>query len=264
MTGLNAAITLANGGTIGQVLQGAAIGMIAGQLSGGMTQIFGDGVGAQAGIAMFMGGAMSKAQGGKFIDGVKGAAIGMGISYGISRIAMAAEGKAASGGGEIDWGSEGTAEERLQRFEDARGQLAPGDADIKYVDTYKGLTTDLTTGVTEEQWLLNAESAKRFIAETPAGTVRGFMNGYEEKVGGFLGFFKTSKITIYRSGVLGVRNASFSGLTGKYTFSGRDHALFTLGHELGHRSGLDQISNAVGHPNANRHGLALCQGAGGC
>jgi hypothetical protein len=77
MMGLNAAITLANGGTMGQVFQGAAIGLIANQIGGGLTQAFGDGLGAQAGISLFMGGMMSKAQGGKFADGVKGAAIGL-------------------------------------------------------------------------------------------------------------------------------------------------------------------------------------------
>lgn len=39
---------------------------------------------------------MAKAQGGKFIDGVKGAAIGFGVGYGVARIAGAAAGVARS------------------------------------------------------------------------------------------------------------------------------------------------------------------------
>src|SRR5690606_2834400 len=100
MMALSAAITAANGGTIGQVFTGLAIGAITSGVPGGggfweagltgeIAKAFGDTLQASVGAAMFMGGAISKAQGGKFIDGVKGAAIGMGISYGVGRIAAA-------------------------------------------------------------------------------------------------------------------------------------------------------------------------------
>ncbi|MCP5320830.1 MAG: RHS repeat-associated core domain-containing protein [Pseudomonadales bacterium] len=79
MLALSTAITAANGGTIGQLLQGAAIGLIAGQIGDGLTRVFGDSLGSQAGISMFLGGMTAKAQGGKFADGVKGAAIGFGV-----------------------------------------------------------------------------------------------------------------------------------------------------------------------------------------
>ena len=58
--------------------------------------MFGDSLGSQAGISMFLGGMTAKAQGGKFADGVKGAAIGFGVSYGAGRIAGAARGAASS------------------------------------------------------------------------------------------------------------------------------------------------------------------------
>ncbi|MCK9506603.1 MAG: hypothetical protein M0Q95_20800, partial [Porticoccaceae bacterium] len=49
----------------------------------------GGGAPGNIGASLFIGGSIAKAQGGKFIDGVKGAAIGMGIAYGIGRIAQA-------------------------------------------------------------------------------------------------------------------------------------------------------------------------------
>ncbi|MFA5632395.1 MAG: RHS repeat-associated core domain-containing protein [Porticoccaceae bacterium] len=85
MMGLNAAITLANGGTLGQVFEGLAIGAITSGIPGadglwgsGLTGALGDAMKSHAAAALFMGGAIAKAQGGKFIDGVKGAAIGLG------------------------------------------------------------------------------------------------------------------------------------------------------------------------------------------
>ncbi|MCK9506518.1 MAG: RHS repeat-associated core domain-containing protein [Porticoccaceae bacterium] len=79
MLGLNAAITAANGGTLGQIMTDLAIGGVAFGIPG-----MGDGLAGQLngviknelGSVMLMGGIISKAQGGKFIDGVKGAAIG--------------------------------------------------------------------------------------------------------------------------------------------------------------------------------------------
>jgi RHS repeat-associated protein len=103
MTALNAGITAANGGTIGQIFTDVAIGLIANGIpgnetgsfwQGGLTARLGEAIKSGAGAALIMGGMSAKASGGKFIDGVKGAAIGMGIAYGVSRIAMAAESKA--------------------------------------------------------------------------------------------------------------------------------------------------------------------------
>ncbi|MCK9506623.1 MAG: hypothetical protein M0Q95_20900, partial [Porticoccaceae bacterium] len=95
----NAAMTDANGGTIGQVLTGVAIGFIASGIPGNESGSFWDGgLGARIasglgggapgniGASLFIGGSIAKAQGGKFIDGVKGAAVTMGIAYGVSRI----------------------------------------------------------------------------------------------------------------------------------------------------------------------------------
>jgi len=100
MLALNTAITAANGGTITQIFTDLAIGAITsgvpggggfweGGITGEVAKAFGDGIQATIGATMFMGGAIAKAQGGKFIDGVKGAAIGVGVSYGVNRIVNA-------------------------------------------------------------------------------------------------------------------------------------------------------------------------------
>lgn len=80
----NAAIADANGGTIAQILKGAAIGMATagipgadGPLGQGLTGGLGKAINSQVAAAMVVGGAMAKAQGGKFIDGVKGAVVGL-------------------------------------------------------------------------------------------------------------------------------------------------------------------------------------------
>ncbi|WP_344939292.1 RHS repeat-associated core domain-containing protein [Zhongshania borealis] len=82
----NAAMTAANGGTIEQVITGAAVGYIAGEFSTQLGVAFNAGNVGNVGAAMFVGGSVAKAQGGKFIDGVKGAAVGAAIGYGIQRI----------------------------------------------------------------------------------------------------------------------------------------------------------------------------------
>ncbi|POP51522.1 FG-GAP-like repeat-containing protein [Zhongshania marina] len=82
----NAAMTAANGGTIEQVITGAAVGYIAGEFTTQLGVAFDAGNVGNVGAAMFVGGSVAKAQGGKFIDGVKGAAVGAAIGYGIHRI----------------------------------------------------------------------------------------------------------------------------------------------------------------------------------
>lgn len=89
----NAAMADANGGTIAQILKGAAVGMatagipgVDGALGQGLTGGLGTAINSRVAAAMLVGGAMAKAQGGKFIDGVKGAAIGIaagGIATGL-------------------------------------------------------------------------------------------------------------------------------------------------------------------------------------
>ncbi|OMH30405.1 FG-GAP-like repeat-containing protein [Motiliproteus sp. MSK22-1] len=96
MAGLNAAITLANGGTIGSALGGMAVGFIASGVPGGsgwwksgLTGSFSrslirQGASKIAGnIAggLLASGVAAKASGGKFVDGVKGAAVGVAIRW---------------------------------------------------------------------------------------------------------------------------------------------------------------------------------------
>ena len=90
VSAFNAVMTAANGGTIDQVLVGAAVGYVAGELSSQLGGVFaGQGASAQrlftanAGAAMLVGGTFTKAQGGKFIDGVKAATIGVAVGYAV-------------------------------------------------------------------------------------------------------------------------------------------------------------------------------------
>jgi RHS repeat-associated protein len=82
----NAAMTKANGGTIGDVLKGAAIGLISSGLPGakqlgGLAGFINGTIDNEIISVMLTSGIMAKAQGGKFIDGVKGVAIAMAGSY---------------------------------------------------------------------------------------------------------------------------------------------------------------------------------------
>jgi RHS repeat-associated protein len=93
MAGLNAAITLANGGTIGQALMGMAVAAVsygvpgAGELgitgfwAGGVVGKFGDVIGSQVAASIVMGGTIAKAQGGSFLRGAMSAAIGAAAGY---------------------------------------------------------------------------------------------------------------------------------------------------------------------------------------
>ena len=81
----SAAMTDANGGTIGQMFTGAAIGFVMHGLPGGGGGMVGAitknmSAMARTGVNLVAGGVSAKAQGGKFIDGVKGAAVGMGLT----------------------------------------------------------------------------------------------------------------------------------------------------------------------------------------
>ena len=97
MAGISAGVTLANGGTLGDALKGYAIGAvtaqiggaIGGELTGSLVKAFGESAGAyaaQAVGAVISGGIASKASGGKFADGVKGAVVGLAIRGAVSGI----------------------------------------------------------------------------------------------------------------------------------------------------------------------------------
>ena len=86
----NAAMSAANASSFGGFLKGVAIGQVTGRIGGGignelrkyMGQEFAQGAGQ-----LLSGGIAAKAHGGKFIDGVKGAAKGIGIASGANKIA---------------------------------------------------------------------------------------------------------------------------------------------------------------------------------
>ena len=86
MAGVNAGITLANGGTIGDVAVGLAVAYVSFGMPGAEAGSWGGiaGMMTDAGVntyaaVLLTSGVATKAQGGKFIDGVKGAAAGMAI-----------------------------------------------------------------------------------------------------------------------------------------------------------------------------------------
>jgi len=109
MTGINAAVTVANGGTLGDALVGVAVGIVSGELAGALGGAIGGAIGkgaVAATIGNFTGSALvsgisAKASGGKFIDGVKGAAIGLAVGFVVNKIGnwvhQAGEKKAGDG-----------------------------------------------------------------------------------------------------------------------------------------------------------------------
>lgn len=95
----NAAMSAAHGGSFSSILKGAAIGAVVGQLGFEVGGLLNDAANAAmgtlavvyksalAGGTMIASGIAAKAQGGKFIDGVKGAAIGLGIASAVNKAA---------------------------------------------------------------------------------------------------------------------------------------------------------------------------------
>ncbi len=84
MAGISAAVTMANGGTILDAARGFAIGYVSsnigGATGGALQGTLGEATSSYVG-AFLSGGIASKASGGKFIDGIKGAAIGLAVRH---------------------------------------------------------------------------------------------------------------------------------------------------------------------------------------
>ena len=245
------------GGNFGHGFATAGLSAVMGQIAGMETATSNNFVKVLAeGIA---GGTTSFFSGGKFANGAAYAAFAV-----VVQSAASTGRKNSSSQGTFDWNSEGTEEERIARFNAAKSAVAGNEDNIKYIDTYRGATVDGDGNIVDREWLLNKKEAQEFLANAPKGTRRGFINGVEERTGGFLGFFQTSEITIYRSAMLGLNNASIGGYTGLFNLTAMDHAMVVIGHEVAHRYGIDRISNAVSHSKANKHGFELCRAAGGC
>ena len=73
--GFNAAMIEANGGTMSQVAHGAAVAAASSYASGALGRQVNMGQPGNIGASMVVAGSVSKAEGGKFIDGVKGVAL---------------------------------------------------------------------------------------------------------------------------------------------------------------------------------------------
>ena len=165
----SAAMTLANGGTIGQVLKGAAIAAVGagtpgtgGLIGGAVGKIVKNGYAA----ALITSGILSKAQGGKFLDGVKGAAVAMGMQMAASKIVSWAQGK--QGGAAESSNSDGN-ERGGDNTPNSGGpheleQLKPGDGRYSYEDAKNQFGTSETIEAIDalgEQWANENPDAPR-------------------------------------------------------------------------------------------------------
>lgn len=85
----NAAMSAANASSYGEFLKGVAISNVTGRIGGGIGNALRESMGqefAQGAGQLLSGGIAAKAHGGKFIDGVKGAAKGIGIAHAANTI----------------------------------------------------------------------------------------------------------------------------------------------------------------------------------
>jgi hypothetical protein len=93
---LNAAVSLANGASVGSVLKGLAVAYVTAGIANGVASSFASTAGQLASRAV-VSGVVAKAQGGKFVDGVKGFAAGVAVGAAVGaavKWAMGGESKA--------------------------------------------------------------------------------------------------------------------------------------------------------------------------
>ena len=248
--------SLASGGKFGHGFLSAGIGSSVGSIPGLEGREFQDAFNRVL-VGTVVGGTISEITGGKFANGAAYGAFASIVREGVSELAN-------SGRGKIDYGSEGTTEQRQARFDKAEEALNVDDA--RFIDRYRITTINNKTQarVGTDFFADSPLEAETYISNAPPGTSRGFIQGIEIRSGGFLGFFQRSEIILYRSAVMGftgnVAGSSYYGYT-----SPTDSALISLGHEVGHRIGVDRSGPyGASHINANAHGISMCQGVGGC
>ena len=181
MSLLQAAISLANGAPIGAVLTNYAVGVVTAGVGGGIGTALGGGAIANAAGSMIASGIASKASGGKFMDGVKSAAIGMAVGAAatyagnkiVAGLSAMGERKASSGapevstGGETQTGSSGgscsanpiniATGEKFLKFRDYE---AKGASTLKFERYYSSYNHE--KGALGAAWKHNFERSLRF------------------------------------------------------------------------------------------------------
>ncbi len=146
----NAAMTMANGGTIGQMLTGVAIALIPiPDFGGAIASVLplGELTGQAIGSAL-QGGILSVAQGGKFADGAKGGLIGFGLAKGISwaNNKMASWAKGKQGGADVKTKDKVEYYEKNGDLLDPETNSALKSEAVKQAKEFKGLVNRAKAG----------------------------------------------------------------------------------------------------------------------
>ena len=181
----NAAMSAANGGSLGDILTGAAVAFVASGIGDAIAGGIGNAVGAVTETAMkvvnaagqmLSGGIASKAMGGKFIDGMKGAAIGMGLMAAADKL-VGAMNSAGEGKAEAERGGDNTPD---NGDEHDLEQLGTGSGRYSYEDSANQYGTPETIEAIDtlgEQWAKNNPDAPRIgigdISVEGGGPMRG-------------------------------------------------------------------------------------------
>lgn len=212
-------------------------------------------------------GTVSRATGGKFANGAAYAAFAVAVEAG--NLNDSRDPVFSSGEGGPDFDTEGTAEERLARFNRAKELL--GVENAKFDDKYVVATANSDGDIVDTKTFTDSAKADAYAKESlPSGLSRGWVNGetFPQKHYIGIGPFKVKTgesylIKIYRSGVMGMKGSlSLGGGLAVSPQSAMDNALITLGHEAAHSNGFDW--NTTSHNRANIQGLELCKAVGYC
>ncbi|MCF6439733.1 hypothetical protein L1077_09850 [Pseudoalteromonas luteoviolacea] len=272
---LKGALTGAASGAIFGAIGGAGLGGFEGfaisGLAGGMMSVMQDGkfghgfISAGIGSAtggMFgkgplnriigsaiVGGTVSTITGGKFANGAMTAAFATVLR------ADWGEHSHASGKGNLDFETEGTEEERLQRFKEIKGD----EKRVVFKDIYVGreVTEKGKIVLTEFE---NATKFKTWLRSSPAGSKRGYLNAEH------INYFITDKIILYRTAVMGFSGSRYlpNGESFTRNFTPLENGHVLLGHEIAHRHGIDTGNNLRAHVNANLEGIKRCKSFSMC
>ncbi|TQF70187.1 SpvB/TcaC N-terminal domain-containing protein [Pseudoalteromonas luteoviolacea] len=204
-------------------------------------------------ISAAVGGTISEVTGGKFRNGAYSAAFTSAMRQDWGAIS----GKSySSAKGKVDFSTEGTAEERKQRFL----EIKSGEKRVYFEDVYLGVESK--GGVISTHEFTDAELFQSWLKNSPAGTKRGWRDGIHHD------YIITDKIILYRTAVMGLKGTRYLPDGGFMTrdFSPIEQGHIILGHELGHRFGLEMGVKYRSKPHvlSNRVGINRCKFFGYC
>ncbi len=241
--------SVARGGEFKSGFLASSFGSLAGSAAAGLEL-----KGAPAiAFASVSGGVGAELGGGKFKNG----AVSGAFSALAAEVARSNSTKNISNsGGRPDIATEGTAEERQNRFDEAVKEL--GVDDVEFVDRYLLQTEDANGRIVSRTIKNTFTEALSVFSSAPKGHNVFWVHGFHNS-STFLGLRVSSEIIVFRSGVMGwTGTREISGnLLGPW--SPRDNIAKVLGHELGHRRGYDEP-----HSRADEYGLQLCKSIGRC